>query len=279
MIRNLFNFFLFSSLFIAICAVLMIHQTNQLLHLQYNFTTLLYFVFFSTLCSYNIHWYFTPFSSSEKIRSQWTQKHRYIHIVLAITGAAGSAWFFFSLGDKWIWILPATLLTFLYTAPKLPFAVFSHLKKVAIGKTIFLSAVWMYVTTALPLLVSGKSWNRSDALFCTGRFFLIYAICILFDYRDRDQDKKEGIRSLITYFCEKGINRLFASSCLVFVVSTTLLLLYNISIPVIIALLIPGLLTALLFQEAKKNNSDYLYYFILDGLMMFSSLLTLFMSF
>lgn len=279
MIRNLFNFFLFSSLFIALGAVLMVHQTNQLLQLRYNFTPLLYFVLFSTLCSYNVHWYFTPVSSSEKTRSHWTQKHRYIHLVLAIAGAFVSAWFFFSFGNKWIWIGPAILLTSLYTAPKLPFVVFRYLKKVAIGKTIYLSAVWMYVTTALPLLISDKSWNGADVLFCIGRFFFIYAICILFDYRDREQDKKEGIRSLITYFSEKGINRLFVSSFLVFVISTTLLLLYNISIPVIITLLIPGLLTALLFQEAKRNDSDYLYYFILDGLMMFSSLLTLFMPF
>ncbi len=279
MIRNLFNFFLFSSLFIALGAVLMVHQTNQLLQLRYDFTPLLYFVFFSTLCSYNIHWYFTPVSFSEKIRSYWTQKHRYIHLILAITGAAGSAWFFFSFGKEWIWIIPAILLTFLYTAPKLPFTVFSHLKKVAIGKTIYLSAVWMYVTAALPLLISGKSWNGRDVLFCISRFFFIYAICILFDYRDREQDKQEGIRSLITYFSEQGINRLFVSSFLLFVVSTTLLLLYNISIPVIITLLVPGLLTALLFRVAKRNDSDYLFYFILDGLMMFSSLLTQFMSF
>jgi hypothetical protein len=180
MIRNLFNLFLFSSLFIALGAVLMVHQTNQLLQLDYDFTPLLYFVFFSTLCSYNIHWYFTPVSFSEKIRSYWTQKHRYIHLILAIAGAAGSAWFFFSFGKEWIWIIPATLLTFLYTAPKLPFTVFSHLKKVVIGKTIYLSAVWMYVTAALPLLISGKSWTGRDVLFCISRFFFIYAICILF---------------------------------------------------------------------------------------------------
>ncbi len=256
----------------------MVHQTNQLLELAPKNNSLLYFVFFSTLTSYNIHWYFTPFSDAEKIRSQWTRQFRFVHIIMAIGGAAGAAWFFLSLRNQWSWILIGMLLTFLYTAPKLPFEPFSKLKKIAIGKTIYLASVWTYVTTVLPILVSDNSFNTLDLFFCGGRFFLIYCICILFDYRDREQDKKEGIRSFITYFNEKGIDRLFVISFLLFVLFTSLLIFYKIIIPYIIMLLIPGLIVALLYQQAKKNHSDYLYYIVLDGLMMFSSLLTLFMS-
>jgi len=43
----------------------------------------------------------------------------------------------------------------------------------------------------------------------------------------------------------------------------------------IIILLLPGIITASLFSYAKKNFSDYLYYFVLDGMMMFSGLLML----
>ena len=278
MITRLFNFFLFSSLFIALCAVLMVHQSNHLLKLEYNSRPLLLFVFFSTLCSYNLHWWLTPFSSSEKIRSQWTQEHRITHIILTVIGAAGSFWFFLPFIEHWIWIAPCAILTFLYSAPKLPFPVFRHLKKVAIGKTIFLSFVWMYVTTALPIFVSGKAWHEKELLFCCSRFLLIYAICILFDYRDRDQDKQEGIRSMITYFSPKGVDYLIATSLLLFAVSTILLIYCGVSMLVIVVLLIPGLLTALLYRTAKNNHSDYLYYFILDGLMMFSSLITVFLS-
>jgi len=34
-----------------------------------------------------------------------------------------------------------------------------------------------------------------------------------------------------------------------------------------------------LFKNAKRNFSDYLYYFVLDGLMMFSALFTFFIRF
>jgi len=255
----------------------MVQQTNQLLNLQYNSSFLLFFVFFSTLCSYNLHWYLTPFATSEKIRSQWTQRHRITHISLICIGLLGSAWFFFTLIDHWIWIAPSAVLTFLYSAPKFPHPIFRHLKKVAIGKTIFLSFVWMYVTTALPVLLSGKAWGGMELLFCASRFFLIYAICILFDYRDREQDKQEGIRSMITYFSSRGVDFLFIISLLVFVLATIALSFYGVTLLVILALLIPGLVTGLLYRTAKINHSDYLYYFVLDGLMMFSSMITVFL--
>jgi 4-hydroxybenzoate polyprenyltransferase len=115
-------------------------------------------------------------------------------------------------------------------------------------------------------------------LFCLSRFLLIYAICIIFDYRDRDYDKQAGIRSMITYFNERGINILFAISMTGFAVSTALLYFYGFPLLTVVLLLVPGIIVAVLYPIAKKNFSDYLYYFVLDGLMMFSSLLTIFVS-
>ena len=45
MFKKLFHFFLFSSLYIAGCAVLMVYQTNRLLHLHYDFLPCYLFVF------------------------------------------------------------------------------------------------------------------------------------------------------------------------------------------------------------------------------------------
>jgi len=166
-------------------------------------------------------------------------------------------------------------ITFLYSAPKLPLPFFKDLKKIAIGKTIFLAFVWMYVTTILPIFLAGKTWQTEYSLFAASRFFLIYAICILFDYRDREDDKHDGIRSMITYFNENGINILFSASLIIFFAVTIALYPYNYPAYTILILLIPGIITAGLYGYAKKNYSDYLYYFVLDGLMMFSGLLML----
>lgn len=276
MLKYLFDLLLFTSLYIAGCALMMVIQTNQLLHLQYNQFAYLVFVFFSTLCSYNFHWYLSGDATSENWRIRWTQHHRKLHLVLTSIGALVSVWYFFQFIEHWIWLAGAVLLTFLYSAPKLQFGPFAWLSRIAVGKTLFLAFVWMYVTTFLPIAIDDHHWNIQAVLFCTSRFMLIYAICIIFDYRDRDYDKLSGIRSMITYFNERGINNLFALSLAGFAISTVALYFYKLSALTVVLLLIPGGITALLYPAAKKNFSDYLYYFVLDGLMMFSSLLTIF---
>lgn len=273
----MFDLLVFSSCWIAVCAVLMVCQTNQLLYLQYDIPSYYIFVFFSTLCSYNFHWYLSANAASENIRVRWTQHHKTLHLVLTGIGGLVSVWYYFHFIEHWFWVSGSALLTFLYSAPKLPYRPFTWLKRIAIGKTIFLAFVWMYVTTFLPIAIDDHHWNMPALLFCLHRFFLIYAICIIFDYRDRDYDKKEGIRSMITYFEDRGINTLFNLSLLVFALSGMALYFYGYSLLIIALLLAPGAIVWVLFPVAKKNFSDYLYYFVLDGLMMFSALLTIFL--
>ncbi len=278
MLIRIFNFFLFSSIYIALCALLMVHQTNQLLHLNYNIQQYLLFVFFSTICSYNFHWYLTPLTPTEALRVRWTQQHKTMHLLFYLAGLIGAGIYFFHFTGHLLWMGVSILLTFLYSAPKLPYKPFYFLRKVAVGKTIFLSFVWMYVTTFLPVIFSGKEWQLRDILFCISRFFLIYSVCIIFDYRDRSNDKQQGIKSLITYLDDAGVRNLFNGSVLTFLISTAALYFTGISLPVILLLLIPGIITWSLYKFATRNFSDYLYYFVLDGLMMFSAIFTSFIS-
>jgi 4-hydroxybenzoate polyprenyltransferase len=187
----------------------------------------------------------------------------------------GAGIFFFYLLHYWLWLLFSAIITFLYSAPKIPDKHFRLLRKVAIGKTIFLAFVWMYVTTILPIIISPQPWQSNFILFILSRFFLIYAICILFDYRDREDDKAAGIRSMITYLNERGIFYLFVSSLVIFAVATIWMLKYNYRQIDIIILLLPGIITGFLYSHAIKNLSDAFYYFVLDGLMALSAMLML----
>jgi 4-hydroxybenzoate polyprenyltransferase len=269
------RFFVYSNLFIACCAVLMLNQTFSFLLNAKTDIYLTGFVFFSTICSYSFHWYLTSHSVLPSSRVDWLRRHRRIHFILFWAGLTGSAVFFYYLLPYWQWLLVAAVATFLYSAPKIPHKYFRALRKVALGKTIFLAFVWMYVTSILPVLVSEKEWTTAFSLYAVSRFFLIYAICILFDYRDRADDKEAGIRSLITYFDEKGIAVIFISSILIFFVSTLWLLDYGYGLLAVCILLIPGIITALLYNYARKHFSDLFYYFVLDGLMALSALLML----
>jgi 4-hydroxybenzoate polyprenyltransferase len=272
LIKSSIHFLVFSSIYIAGCALVMIHQTNHLLDLQYDVFHYCCFVFFSTICSYNFHWGLTPSVETKLIRLGWTVRNKRIHIAFFVIGAVGATWYFFYFTEHWFWLIIGVLLTFLYSAPKVP--ILRNLKNIAVGKTIFLATVWMYVTTALPIFISGKNWGASQILFCTSRFLFIYSICILFDYRDRDYDKKEGIRSMITFLGDKGVDRLFYLSLILFAVSTIALSWMGFTILHIVLILLPGIIMIPLYYLAKKNFSDYLYYIILDGMMMLSAILT-----
>jgi 4-hydroxybenzoate polyprenyltransferase len=249
-------------------------QTSYLLRLEVS-RDYYWFVFFSTLCSYNFHWYLTPanaLSSSERIR--WSASHKNTQVLFYFTGVIGALIYFFKLKNHWFALFFATLLTFLYSAPKIPLPYFRFLKQVAVGKTIFLTAVWTYVTAVLPVFISGeKHFTHEMKWFAASRFFLIYGICILFDYRDRADDRDEGLKTLVNYFDETVVNRLFRFALIAFVFFSCGLLFSGVSGMTVFLIIIPGIILFTLFKLAKKSVSDYLFYLILDGLMMFSALL------
>lgn len=270
--RSVFDFFLFTSLYISLCAVIMVYQAYALIIGQPVNIYFAAFVFFSTVSSYNFHWALTPHSVAPSQRLQWEERHKSYHLLLSIAGLIGSVVFLFFLENGWVYIIPSVILTFLYSAPKIPLPVFQLLKRVAIGKTIFLALIWAYVTSFLPVLIEHAVTTKA-ILFFIAQFFLIYSICILFDFRDREDDKADGIRSMITYFDEKRIDILFAISVVIYVGLTLLLLKYDLTWIHISVLLVPAAILVGLYKHAKKNFSDYLYYFVLDGLMMLSGLL------
>ena len=99
MLRKIFDFFLFSSLFISLCAVVMVYQTYQLLIYEQPSATLLLFIFFSTVCSYNFHWWLTPTSVHSSQRIYWAQQHKGLHLFLYIIGLVACVIFFFMSSD------------------------------------------------------------------------------------------------------------------------------------------------------------------------------------
>lgn len=253
----------------------MANQTYSFLLQAYPNIDFLFFVFFSTICSYSFHWFLASQTITPLSRIGWAAANRRLYIILFFTGLLGAAIFFFYLLSWWPWLFFSAFVTFLYSAPQIPNKYFRALRNVALGKTIFLAFVWMYVTTVLPIIISEKSWQPDFTLFVLGRFFFIYAICILFDYRDRDTDKATGIRSLITYLSERSVTSLYFFSLVIFAITTMLLIKYHHRLIDVVIILIPGMIAAILYNYARKTFSDFLYYFVLDGLMALSALLML----
>lgn len=275
-LRTTWQFVVYSNLYIVLVAGLMATEVYPLiLHTQPDPQYIL-FVCFSTLSSYSLHWYFSGHSAVITPRTAWLKKNKNIHGYFLLAGLAGTAYTLFYFQQHLHWIAIAALATFLYTAPKLPIPALRQLRKVALGKTIFLAAVWTYVTVVLPVLISSQAWSERLTFFCISKYFLIYMICILFDYRDREDDKAAGVRSLITYLSPAAIQRLFYVSFALFLAGTFGAAAHAFSSYTIAALLAPGILCALLYRRATRIFRDTLYYVVLDGLMGFSALLHLF---
>ena len=194
--------------------------------------------------------------------------------MLLWAGLIGStAFLLISFEKYWGWFMPVLLLTFLYSAPKLPFSFFKSVGKFIVAKTLLLSIVWTYVTTVLPFIIYGGNWQTSYINFCLYRFSLITAICILFDIRDKDYDLPAGIQNLVIWFPLQIVKAIFWSMIALNLVATGLMILYNAGWVSILTMLIPTIILVTLFKPALKTNNDYLFYFVLDGLMALSTVL------
>ena len=278
MLKKLFDFFVFTSLFIAGCAVVMTWQAGLLFGFPLSFE-LAGFVFSGTVCSYNFHWWLTP-PEQEKTGGKlaWNVSNKNLHLVLSVMALLASGVFAILLLPHWEWLMVTAFFTFLYSAPKIDHPFFSWLKKIAVGKTIFLAFAWTHVTAILPLLIYREAIEPAALAYVVHRFFFIYALCILFDYRDVEEDRRHGIRSMITLLDEAGIDRLFWGSLLASWISL-IFLAHQMDVLILAALSIPLLVLAFLYHPSKKNFSDYRYYFVLDGLMMLSAPLLLLTKF
>ena len=251
-------------------------QTQQLLHLSLP-DWYYVFVIGGTICSYNLHWYLTDHNDSqqtEPVRLHWTLQHKPILLPMAVAGLFMAALAAFYLLSHWLSLLIGIIIASLYTAPKVPGKLSMVLKKIAVAKTIYLSLAWTYVTSILPVIIAGDSFSNTTHSFIWYRFFLVFSICILFDFRDREVDREHGIRSLITYFSGKGNTRLYYFSLAAALIAAFFFGRFSATIQASFLLMIPLAMLLLLFPKVRVVHNDYLYYFVLDGLMVFSLLFT-----
>jgi hypothetical protein len=272
-VKKWLDFLLFSNLFISCIASGSCWFTMQVfqLHLPPLFLCL---IFFSTLSSYSLHWYLTPVVITHSDRIIWTLSKKNIlwnHFIIGSILTLILLIFHFNL---WIYFLPTALLTFIYTAPKLPFRPFTYLRHWAIAKTLYLSILWTFVTAILPLLadVNVMLFKPNHWIFILNRFLLIHALCILFDFRDRQEDQQSGIKSMITYASTQEVYFLFCCINIGFIITFWLFFQQNQSLPILISMIAPCLVLLLTLRHSIRTQSDYWFYGLLDGLVLLSSM-------
>ena len=135
-------------------------------------------------------------------------------------------------------------------------------------KGSLLAFVWSMVTVVFPLI---NQWNwNTDFILLLQRFLFMLGICIVYNLRDVERDRQQGIVTIASLAGEKN-TRMIAVGCLVLFVLSVLFY-KNQFQPV---LLVSAVITVIVISKAKINGREFYYKYIIDGCMLLQSLLVI----
>lgn len=267
--KGLVQFILFTSLFITGVAIVMSWHTMDVLSIPKD-SVLLRIIAFSTLTSYNLHWYLTNDLESSRVQNFWILQHKKTHLIIVIVAGVLLLRELCIHPHYIVPLIPAAIASSLYTLPKIPRAPFTYLKKWAIAKTLYLALVWTYVTSILVFVSHPHPISSTEIWYFLNQFCYIYSICILFDYKDIAADLKAGIPSIFHHFGEVTAFRIFYVVILIGIYASAQLPEKNL----VLIHIVPYI--AILWSKCmlSKKMNDYFYYGWLDGCMMAAFILS-----
>ena len=263
---RLLHFILSHSIFIACCAVGLCYETFLLLGIPSSLITLA-FVFFSTVCSYNFYWLASKFYFTNDKNN--FLKNNLTYISLLFIGAVGALYFFVNSNLSFTSVLISIMLTLLYSMPLWPFEFSKKMQNIGFVKTILLAFTWAFVTVILPA-ESEIVISLPTLILFSNRFLFMLMLCIIFDTRDVNIDKINGLQSLVSKLDLNKIKIIFFV-ILTFYLLTSVLFFYttNSLIQVMQSILITSVLL-MAFKKSLKPQNYFFYYFFIDGLMLVS---------
>lgn len=265
------QFILSHSIFISICAAALCFQTHILLNV--NPQPLVYLlVFSSTLAGYNFYWIISKYYFSRDLNHLFRKS--FSNILILFFAAAAVLFCLLKLQYLIKVFCFSAVLTIIYSFPLWPVKPrFKFLKDFGFLKTILLSFTWTFATVVIP--TTGFNHNfQAILILCIARFSFMLMLCAIFDSRDSRIDKLNNLRSLATDISERKLKILMILTFLVFIFSGILLRIYYSTTPQLFAFLLTGIVTLIVYQLSHKKRSYLFYYFLVDGLMLLTSILT-----
>ena len=264
------HFILSHSIFIAVCAVGLCFQTALMLHSSLPLS-LYIFIFFSTVCSYNFYWLLSGFAFARQPVSIFIKQH-YSNAVMLLVASIGTV---VSLLYTYP-LLPVIgfglLLTLLYAVPLLPFKIFHKTRSAGLLKTFLLAFTWAFVTVYIPYWQAPTGNRITLIMFFNNRFLFMLLLCIIFDARDTVVDKIRGLQSLTTLLKPATVKYIMLTVFVMYITNGILFRLYYNEPRQIIALLLTGAVTVVIYFLSLKKQGYFFYYFLVDGLMLFSAI-------
>lgn len=266
---------MFSSIFISVCAVAMCIETNLLLHLPLNYLSFYLFVFGATLVQYNLHYFFKTIAVANSKRLTWSLRNKDVHRFLIIAGLALIVYSLFSFHlHHFMMLLIFGAISFLYSFPFLPFKQKKRIKDFGLLKIITLALLWTLVTVWFPVS-EANFLGFSFQLIFIRRFIFIFILCLLFDIRDTEVDRRENIATLSVKLGEKRSYILCYLLLVVFIALSIIQYSYFRNGTELIAMLLSAAATIITIEFSKRNNSDVVYLACIDGMMLLQALLVI----
>lgn len=270
-IKKILAFLLFSSLFIAACAVSLCMETSLLMGVSFNSISFYCFVFGATLVQYNLHYLVKTAAVSGSERLAWSLRHKQVHLALLGAGISLIVFSFFHFHLTHFLILAVFGgITMLYSLPLLPGK--RRIKDYGLLKIITLALLWTLVTVWFP--VNNAIADRVLFFFIfIKRFVFMFVLCLLFDIRDMEIDSKEKIYTVAVILGKKRAYLLSFGFLALFMLLSVAQYAYLPQLPFLAAMLLSALATAVVVQCTKKSNSDFIYLAGIDGMMLLQALL------
>ncbi|WP_438965890.1 hypothetical protein [Flavobacterium sp.] len=181
-LKYLFDFYIQSSLHVALAVYALIRITFLKLNISYD-ESVAYFGFFGTIVGYN----FIKYDELARIKKIKLTKTFKAIIVLSFISAIAAFYYFLELKTKTKLIGFGTLLlTILYTLPFFPHK--SNMRNWS-GLKIYLVAIaWVGVTVLLPVLNAEFDFSILVILKCIQRFILVFVLMLIFEIIDLQFD-------------------------------------------------------------------------------------------
>lgn len=267
--------FIFShSVFIAICAGAMCVQTYVVTELAINWF-ICFFVFFSTLASYNFYWLVSKYAFRKNKSLPNFLSSSISYLVLFLLAGIASLYYALELPHLLAWAFVGAILTLLYSLPLWPFSFVQQLPKPGFLKTVLLAFTWAYVITVFPMAENLPDKKAAFLLLFSTRFFFMLMLCSIFDMRDAAIDKIHSLKSLATSVSAANLQRIMIVTFVLYILSGVAMRIYFSTSQQLIAFFITGMLLWWVYRLSLQKRGYFFYYFGVDGLMLFSALATI----
>lgn len=267
--------FIFShAIFISCCAAGLAAQTNLLLEQSFDpeVSSLLFLATFVLYNSYRLVSQSGANTITTLTKDVWQNKKP--DLLLIGIASLVAAWLAILQHPAWPFLAISAICSLAYMLPILPGGAKIISEKWAPVKTVLLALTWTIATTLIPASVLGAIAFEDTWLIVMSRFCFMMVLCIIFDTRDQSVDILRFPGSLATVL-SPGELRVLSYLLLVICLLADLALAWRMHSPAIaIASAITVIITAWVYRLSDAVRGYYFYYFVVDGLMLVSTVST-----